>query len=182
MWNGRCWLLFQTAQLTITNSVEALGTALGSWGGDGAIVIVSHDERFCSLIDFTHVAIVNDGTFRMEERSAQPKDWVVTSLSASNVGSADVSPESLQPSSQPKLDDPKLRKQMYNAPKRIAKLEELIGKVEQQISVIDEDMLSNGKDVGLLVDLTKEKAVLQSKVEEYLEEWESLETMLAGQV
>ena len=166
--------------------VEALSEALGEWGGDmGAIVVISHDRAFCDKIDFTHIATVRDGTCTLEERSVRDSDWLVESLSSDQ--SAGKEEEELngsavskgsQDASQPEMD-PVLRKKAFNAPKRIMKLEELINEAEAQVAAIEEEMITVGNDVGKLVDMSKRKDEITAKVEEYMEEWEELEELLA---
>jgi hypothetical protein len=75
--------------------------------------------------------------------------------------------------------DPALRKRLFNAPKRISKLESMIEKAEGEIAVLDEEMLKHGSDVGKLVDLNNNKEALKVKVAEYMKEWEELEALLA---
>ena len=155
--------------------VEALSEALSEWGDEtGAIVVVSHDRAFCSKIEFTHVATVEDGRFTMEQRDTRESDWVIDNMKEV------CDEESSAPNDTNGQEiDPKLRKQAYNAPKRIAKLEQLIEEAENRMAELDNEMLENGSDVGLLVDLNKEKESLETKVEEYMEEWEQLEEVLA---
>ena len=68
---------------------------------------------------------------------------------------------------------------LFNAPKRIAKLESMIEEKEERIATIDAEMLENGSDVGKLVDLTAAKEKLEEEVMEFMEEWEELEALLA---
>ena len=169
--------------VSFLHSVEALSEALSEWGDDiGAMVVVSHDRTFCEKIVFTHVATVKDGTFRLEQRGARPSDWVIEGLSAAagTSSTADTTESNGTSSSTvTKEIDPKLRKKAFNAPKRIAKLETLIEEAEEKIAALDEAMLANGSDMGKLVDLTKEKEALESKVEAYIDEWGELEQILA---
>ena len=176
------YLLDEASNHLDAECVEALSSALSEWGNEqGALVVVSHDRNFCDKIDFSHVATVANGTMILEQRGAQANDWVVEEMA----------PTSWQPESDGKQGgttingnkqtdiDPKLRKQAFNAPKRIAKLEKMIEKAEEKIALLDEEMLANGSDVGKLVDLTKEKEELEAKVNEHMLEWEELESILA---
>ena len=168
--------------------VEALSDALGEWGGDkGAFVVISHDQAFCEKIDFTHVATVREGKCFLEERAVHENDWHIDSMSSDQGSSQDDDGKngeeagsiSASSSAAANAIDPILRKQAYNAPKRISKLEQLINGAESQISVIEEEMMLVGIDVGKLVDMTKQKDELAAKVEDYMEEWEHLEELLA---
>jgi len=166
--------------------VDALGEALREWGGDannkkhgGALVVVSHDRNFCERIPFTHVATVEKGTLRIEQRGTRPSDWVIDGLSTSNgTEPKEANGATATAVTQPGMD-PKLRKQAFNAPKRIVKLETLIEQAETKIAALDEEMLANGNDVGLLVDLNKEKTKLEANVGKYMAEWSELEEILA---
>jgi len=159
-------------------SVEALSESLSEWGDEiGAMVVVSHDRAFCEQIGFTHVATVKDGTYRLEERSARASDWVIDGLSSA--ASADAATINGARTTTAKDIDPKLRKQAFNAPKRIVKLEKLIEEAEEKIAILDEKMLANGSDVGKLVDWTKEKEALESKMDRHMQEWGELEEILA---
>jgi ATPase subunit of ABC transporter with duplicated ATPase domains len=162
----------------LLHSVEALGEGLGSWGHDtGAMVVISHDKSFCDRIDFTHVATVQDGNLILEERGACESDWVIEGLSGQvSAAEADTKVAGVETTTE---IDPILRKQAFNAPKRIAKLEQLIGEAEDRAAALEDEMLSNGCDVGKLVDLTKDKEALELKISEYMEEWEQLEALLA---
>lgn len=156
-------------------SVEALSEALSDWGeDDAAIVVISHDRKFCEQVGFTHVATISDGKFKLEQRSMTEKDWEVVRTTLDAAGDD----ESRETGT--KVDiDPALRKKLFNAPKRITKLESLIEKAEEDIASLDEEMLVNGSDVGLLVDLSKKKEELEAKVLEYMEEWEDLEQLVS---
>lgn len=145
------------------------------WGEEkGAVVVVSHDKNFCSNIDFTHVVTVNESVLKVEEREARENDWVVSSLSLSETEAIEEIPISAEP-----VVDAAVRKRIFNAPKRIAKLEELVEETDLQIAKIDEEMMANGSDVGKLVDLTKAKDALTEKVDMYMAEWEELESLMA---
>ena len=163
------------------HSVEALSEAL-STGGDesGSIVVISHDKSFCNKVGFTHVATVQDGKLIMEQRGTRDSDWdsSVNTLQRSSTIEPQSSVDSSVGESKPELDS-KLRKQAFNAPKRIAKIESLVEQKEEEMAQLDEEMLANGSDVGKLVDLTKEKDKLEEEVMELMSEWEELESLLA---
>ena len=52
-----------------------------------------------------------------------------------------------------------------NAPKVIKKLENNITKWEEKLMELDDEMIKNGKDVGKLSDLQKEKDKINEKIE-----------------
>jgi DNA repair exonuclease SbcCD ATPase subunit len=161
-------------------SVEALSEVLSDWGdGKGSIVVISHDKAFCEQVGFTHVlTITGEGGLHLEQRDANEADWdssVATFQKSSEDGTTDSAPVA----EVDKEAEAKRRKLAYNAPKRISKIESLVEQKEEKISVLDEEMLANGSDVGKLVDLSKEKEALEGEVMELMEEWEELETLLA---
>lgn len=146
------------------------------WGeDDAAVVVISHDRAFCEKVGFTHVATVADGKFRLEQRSMRDGDWQVVSTT---LDARDSQVEEGAHESKTEVD-PAIRKKLFNAPKRIAKLEGLIEKAEEKVASIEEEMLENGSDVGALVDLSAKKEKLEGDVMEYMEEWEELEALLA---
>lgn len=162
--------------LTTHSSVEALGDALRDWGEEtGALLVVSHDREFCNKIEFTHVATVSDGKFVMEQRSARESDWAINDMEAAATSRESIHEK--KESKKPDLD-PALRKQAFNAPKRIAKLEKMIEETEGKIAALEEEMLANGSDTGKLMDLSKKKENLEATVEKYTKEWEELEQLL----
>mmetsp|Transcript_9761 Transcript_9761/g.24312 ORF Transcript_9761/g.24312 Transcript_9761/m.24312 type:complete len:635 (-) Transcript_9761:174-2078(-) len=56
--------------------ISGLAKALSAWGGkDGALVVISHDRKFCEKVGFTHVGTVMDGKLVLEQRSLRDSDW-----------------------------------------------------------------------------------------------------------
>lgn len=179
-------LVFYCVVSCCFSSVEALSESLSDWGEeDGAIVVISHDKSFCDKVGFTHVATVSDGGLKLEQRSTRDSDWdsSIATFQRTNENDDDVSSseggEGDVVEQQKKEIDPKLRKQAYNAPKRIAKIESIVEQTEEKIAKIDDAMMTVGNDVGKLVDLNKEKETLEELVMELMEEWEELESLLA---
>jgi ATPase subunit of ABC transporter with duplicated ATPase domains len=165
--------------------VEALSEALSGWGEDtGAIVVISHDKAFCEKVGFTHVATVQNGSLKMEQRDTRESDWDSSSSSTQPTMSSangsmttedtnnNITPDTTE-------EDRKRKKQAYNAPKRIVKIEETVMKKEEKIAQLDDDMMVNGSDLNKLVELTKQKEALEAEVLELMEEWEELEGLLA---
>jgi len=135
-------------------------------------------RNFCEKIQFTHVATVQDGTFKLEQRDTRSSDWIIEGLSSA--ASSETTTAATNGAVSPAKEiDPKLRKQAFNAPKRIVKLEALIEEAEANIAKLDAEMIEIGNDVGRLVDMTKEKNNLESKIGRYMEEWGELEEILA---
>lgn len=162
--------------------VEALSEAITKWDvKSGALIVVSHDRNFCEKIDFTHIATVQNGKFTIEERSARESDWYIDTLFTASDGSHSNESKSVESKNDAtKKDlDPKVRKLLYNAPKRIKKLEEMVEKAEEKIAKLETDMLDCGHDVGKLTQLTKEKEALEANVDKYETEWDELETLIS---
>ena len=168
---NNCLLLDEPSNHLDVECIKALSEALSNWGeNDGAVVVVSHDRAFCQDIGFTHIGTVQHGTFTLEERALRESDW---SLFDSDKNNAD--DESL--SSTHKVDR-KLQKQAYNAPKRIAKLEELIEETEHKVALLEDEMLVSGSNVEKLMELTERRDQLNQQIALYMEEWEKLEDLL----
>jgi ABC transport system ATP-binding/permease protein len=159
-----------------------LSDALSEWGDDeGALVVISHDKGFCEQVGFTHVLTIrDDGTLKLEQRSTNGNDWDSSkSTFQRSQEEEETTAKTAVTADSIKGLDANLRKQAYNAPKRITKIESLIEDKEVKIAALDLEMLSNGNDVGKLVDLSKEKEALEVEVNELMEEWSDLESLLA---
>jgi ATPase subunit of ABC transporter with duplicated ATPase domains len=186
------YLLDEVSNHLDMECVEALAESLSTWGDDvGALVVISHDRAFCEQVGFTHVLTIRDnGTLLLEQRGTEDGDWdsslATTQRSLDRQDDDDdatttpTSTVSTTTTTVAKEIDPKIRKQAYNAPKRIARIEVMVEEAESRIAALEEEMLANGKDVGKLVDLSKEKEALETKVAGLLEEWEELESVLAA--
>lgn len=141
--------------------------------------MVSHDQTFCRRIDFTHVATVKKGCFKIEQRNALDDDWEIEGLSDSY--DVQVSGRTGGSGESPLKDfDKDLRKRAFNAPKRIAKLQGLIESAEEKIAALETKMMSSGSDVGILTDLSKQKDVIERQVQGYIQEWEDLEVLVTN--
>mmetsp|Transcript_18296 Transcript_18296/g.52867 ORF Transcript_18296/g.52867 Transcript_18296/m.52867 type:complete len:606 (+) Transcript_18296:41-1858(+) len=171
------YLLDEVSNHLDIESVEALSEALSTWGDDlGSIVVISHDKAFCEKVGFTHVVTVDDGKLTMEQRDLRASDWDTSSQTLQRTSTSE---SQSSEASGPSVElDPATRKKLFNAPKRIQKIEQLIEDKETQISALDEEMLSNGSDVGKLVDLTEKRNQLEGEVAELMEEWEELEILM----
>jgi ATP-binding cassette subfamily F protein uup len=166
--------------LIVTKSIDALSKALSSWGGkDGAIIVVSHDKAFCENVGFTHVGTVDNGTLTLEERGLAEKDWVKYDMQAA-MGNEPLGEHHIdKPRTKEEEEELKRkRKNAYNAPKRIMKLENMIEDCEVRIAEIEEQMVQLGTDVGKLMDLNNEKEKEEKKVVEMMDEWSDLEMLL----
>ena len=167
-------------------SIEALGDSLSNWGGkDGSVVVVSHDRSFCESVGFTHVGTVMDGDLVIEERGLEDKDWARYDI-ASAAGDASETSSScngvaptVELSAEEKAELDRKRKLAFNAPKRIEKIEKLIEVAEERIAEYDDEMMKVGSDVEALMKLTEKKTKEEDTVANLMEEWESLEEVLA---
>eukprot|EP00560_Eucampia_antarctica_P008067 CAMPEP_0197825904 /NCGR_PEP_ID=MMETSP1437-20131217/2934_1 /TAXON_ID=49252 ORGANISM="Eucampia antarctica, Strain CCMP1452" /NCGR_SAMPLE_ID=MMETSP1437 /ASSEMBLY_ACC=CAM_ASM_001096 /LENGTH=750 /DNA_ID=CAMNT_0043426119 /DNA_START=199 /DNA_END=2452 /DNA_ORIENTATION=+ len=159
--------------------IEALSNALQNWGGKhGALVVISHDQAFCESLEFTHVGTVEDGKVVLEQRNARSNDWKIRSLAAGQ-SSSSTQNEVEELTVEQKEEVKAKRKLVFNAPKRIAKLEQLIEKSELIIASIDDEMMTVGNDVEELMDLTQKREEEQTKVDQMMQEWEELEELIA---
>ena len=70
------------------------------------------------------------------------------------------------------IDEKELKKIKANAARRITKIESSLAKYDEEMAVIDEDMLANGRDRGKLYDLQKDKDALQAKIDKLYAEYE----------
>jgi len=143
-----------------------LSKALRSWGGkDGAIIVVSHDKAFCDSVGFNAVGTVSDGNLVLEQRDLNESDWKQYDIGARATGSDDTpdAPVERELTPEEKAEESKKRKQIFNAPKRIKKLEQMVAKSE----------LKMGELVG------KAKKMEEAKVAEMMAEWQELEALLA---
>mmetsp|Transcript_55733 Transcript_55733/g.64350 ORF Transcript_55733/g.64350 Transcript_55733/m.64350 type:complete len:650 (+) Transcript_55733:158-2107(+) len=71
--------------------ISGLAKALSGWGGDdGAVVVISHDRKFCEKVGFTHVGTVTDGKLVLEQRSLRESDWEQYDIDAANMKLAEV--------------------------------------------------------------------------------------------
>lgn len=160
--------------------IEALSKALNNWNiKDGAIIVVSHDQPFCESVGFNTVSTVKDGSLKVEERGLTSSDWRLFDMNLPEMSDKDAS-ASKELTPEEKEEQKRLRKLAYNAPKQIAKLENLIEAAESKLANLDSEMLEVGTDVGRLVDLQKKKEKIEKDIMKYEKEWEELEEILAS--
>lgn len=152
---------------------------MSNWRGgkDGAIVVVSHDRAFCESVGFTHVGTVMDGGLVIEERGLDGRDWACYDIASTSGDECDALVAELTP--EQKAEQEQKRKLAFNAPKRISRIEELIEKAEMKIAMYDEQMLEFGRDVDKLMEMTEKKTKEEESVANLMEEWESLEEVMA---
>lgn len=160
---------------------------MSQWGdGIGAMVVVSHDKAFCSQLDFTHVATVSNGKLLLEQRNVRESDWLVETAAKSS--SATQSRKTVNESGPHNINqsittwDAELRKKLFNAPKRIAKITDQLDKLEAELVLADEKMLSHGKDLDELTRLQEIKDSVSEKIEALMVEWDELESLLANNI
>jgi ATPase subunit of ABC transporter with duplicated ATPase domains len=79
-------------------------------------VVISHDKNFCDKVGFTHVATVKDGSLVVEQRTPTDADWDSSDRTLQRSSEEEELPQETKES---KEIDSKLRKQAYNAPKRM---------------------------------------------------------------
>ena len=167
-------------------AVAALIEALEAY--QGAVVVVSHDRRFCDALRCTHVGYVSAGSCVIEERSLRDSDFAegdrgVRNSDANGARAADeggaaerLSPEEAKAA---RKAERQRQKALSTAPKKIAQLEGRIGDAEAELEAIDEQMVAAGSDLGRLAELTVTRERIQQKLEAWYAEWESLEELLS---
>ena len=160
-------------------TLDVLTNALREFAG--SIVVISHDRGFVERLDPTHVVTVRDGQVGVEQRALIEDDWDVPLLSrVAEPKFAPITEAPTTPAFSSKSDnqanaksdvaassgdDNETRKAKMNAPKVIKKLENNITKWEEKLMELDDEMIKNGKDVGKLSDLQKEKDKINEKIE-----------------
>jgi len=77
------------------------------------------------------------------------------------------------------LEQKALSKKIMNAPKRIAKLQEMIEEKEGLVAQLEEDMIVSGADLPRLMELTSRVDKLKPEIQKLYEEWEELEELVA---
>jgi hypothetical protein len=82
----------------------------------------------------------NNGKGDSKKANKQKKDKVSGSGSSGSPSVADINAKSSAPAASESSDD-ELRKKLLNAPRRISKIEAAIGKYEEQLKKIEDDML-----------------------------------------
>lgn len=139
-------------------------------------MVISHDKSFCDKIGFTHVVTVDNGKLTLEQRDVRASDWdsSTATLQRTLTSQGDSSTTTTTGSEM----DAATRKKVFNARKRIRKIEELVESKELKMASLEQEMISNGSDVGKLVDMTKAKDKLEGEVMKLMEEWEELEALL----
>lgn len=163
------------------DTVAALAKGLNAF--EGAVLVVSHDRAFVDELSPTHVLTVADGVASLEKRELVDADWDVSSIDERGAAEAVEAPaaaaaaEAAPPS--PALSDAD-RKRLHNAPKRLAKLEDLIADAEADVAAVDAELMSSGSDVGLAVELQAKRDALQVSVDALWEEFAELETLVAA--
>lgn len=141
--------------------------------------MVSHDRAFCESVGFTHVGTVKDGGIIIEERGLEERDWARYDMTLDGSGNCGDAPRAVELTPEQKAEQERKRKLAFNAPKRMKKIEQLIETSEKKVKEFDEQMLKCGSDVEKLLEITKKKTKEEESVAKLMEEWESLEIVLA---
>lgn len=163
-------------------TIEALAGGLaafeeGQRNKNAAVLVISHDREFVEKLKMTHVCSVAGGEVKLEERSLRENDWVVEGDGrAVEAVEAEIVDEAKEVKRELTEEE---RKRRFNGPKRIKKIEKLVGDKEETIQQLDADMMDVGSDLGKLTDLSEKKGKLEWEVEKLMEEWEELEVLLS---
>ena len=140
----------------------------------------SHDRAFVEELRPTHVLTVADGAATLEKRELVDADWDVSSIDERGaiVEEAAAAPAAAAPVVVVE-EDAATRKKRHNAPRRMAKLEDLIADADAAIAAVDDDMVAAGADVGKAVDLQKRRDALQADLDGLWAEYDELDALLA---
>ena len=128
--------------------------------------------------------VSNNGLI-IEERGLEDKDWTIYDLASTDDFSESGTNGdmlSVELTAEEKVEQDKKRKLAFNAPKRIEKIEEMIEKSEMKIAEYDRKMLQIGNDVEQLMQMTEMKTNEEERVANLMEEWESLEEVMAEMI
>lgn len=182
-------------------TMETLSEALAEYRG--TLVVISHNKAFVERLKVTHVGLIKNRRLVVEERMLRPSDWsfdaqggsdatasLVVSTRAKGEESGTKSSQSTT-SGREKNDDvlekPKITyqeqrarfKRISAAPKRIAKLQQIIEEKEKKAEEYGKKMYHAGCDVAKVMELNERKEALASEVESLYAEWDELEALLA---
>jgi len=165
-------------------TLESLTGALQNF--EGSILVISHDRAFLEAYEPTHVLTVRDGTVKLEERGLKDDDWNDELNSRENSKFANpesqtvkdtTASETKKSSSAAKATVETKGTEKSNSSKnnrRITKIEASIERYENQIGVIDQEMIDNGRNSQKLYELQGKKDDLQKKIDELYKELETL--------
>jgi ATP-binding cassette subfamily F protein 3 len=136
-------------------TVEVLTQALAEF--KGTLIVVSHNQPFVEALRPTHIGQVRGKTMLIEERMLRPSDWAMDGEEASQPSKATPTKGSSGKAAAAPADDGKpkmsyaaqraLFKKISAAPKRIAKIEQLIAETEKKVSEYEAGMYQAGSDV-----------------------------------
>eukprot|EP00242_Pyramimonas_sp_CCMP2087_P007232 CAMPEP_0198205076 /NCGR_PEP_ID=MMETSP1445-20131203/8557_1 /TAXON_ID=36898 /ORGANISM="Pyramimonas sp., Strain CCMP2087" /LENGTH=737 /DNA_ID=CAMNT_0043877227 /DNA_START=117 /DNA_END=2330 /DNA_ORIENTATION=- len=91
-------------------TIESLTEALRAF--QGAVVVVSHDRKFCEALEPTHVMTVEDGVARFESRQLTDDDWRDDVISAQACASGEFDDDGCIPSE----EDETMKESLVAAP------------------------------------------------------------------
>ena len=171
-------------------TIEALAAGLaafeqGQRTKHAAVLVISHDREFVEKLDMTHVCSVAGGGVALEERNLRDDDWVVegdgraVEAAEENEGANAAAEQQGGGAAAKRELTGEERKKLFNAPKRIKKIEILVEDKEEKMKELDDSMLEFGSDVSKLTELSEKKTKLEAEVESLMAEWEELEELLA---
>jgi len=143
----------------------------------GTVIVISHDKAFLEAFQPTHVMTVREGKVALEERQLREDDWndILGSREASKFASNQeiTSKGTLNVSDSKTAIKQKPQKKKGGA-KQITKIESSITKYEGEIAVVDEEMITHGRNRAKLNELSQKRSDLQSKLDELYASYEDL--------
>jgi len=184
-----------------TVTIETLTNALTKFAGTS--IVISHDRHFLSSYQPTHVLTVRNGRVTLEERELNENDWnddLFDRYSDSKMVSKTDS--KLESKTDSKIDSKVTNKankkknkesdskidskvviqstnQLDNKSdstnyRRITKIESSLKKYESEVESIDQQLLTNGTNSQICLQLYQDKEKLIDKINKLYEEMESL--------
>ena len=165
-------------------TLDALVGALRSW--DGAVIASSHSRPFCEQLEITHTARVGGGRVSVFERAPSEDDWELLAGGAAAFGTAFGDPDAAAAAGEAKAAAKASRElerkaeELSAAPKRIAALEVKLEEAEAEMERLDAEMMEAGADVERARELSEQRDAAQARADEYMDEWERLEAVLAA--
>lgn len=168
-------------------TTEVLTNALAEF--PGTLVVISHNKPFVERLRPTHIGLIRNRRLVVEERPLRPTDWAFDvegdkagGATATGASKGDGGAAAGAGEEKPQLSYAEQRarfKKISAAPKRIAKLQELLEEKEAKVEEYDRDMYKNGADAGRVMELSERRDALASEIEGLYAQWEELELLVA---
>ncbi|KAL2653884.1 hypothetical protein R1flu_022012 [Riccia fluitans] len=174
--------------------LSALALARSLSGFQGALVAISHDQRFCEALNPTHIArVYPDGSLTVSncifgKVEASPNGVVSQSSPTKKEASNNIATKPETEMKNLKANRPELKPSQpnsYQDRKRLQQLQSLIEKklkqledLEGQTAAFDQEMMAAGSDVKKAMEILTKKKAVEDQAKEVESQWEALEQEL----